>query len=353
VGLTGYLSFRNGQKVVNNLVTQLQSEVSDRIDQHLDTYLATPHQINRINVDAIELGLLNLNDFQTTGHYFWKQMQVFNVSYINFGSKDGEFIGVERLNEGGFRINEVSQRLTNGKLYVYATDSQGNRRNLLEVKTYDHRLEAWYADAVRAGKPLWTKIYQWEDKPEIISISASYPLYDKTKTLIGVIGVDHVLSQVSDFLRQLKISRSGKTFILERDGLLVASSGKEPPFRVVDGKAIRLKASDSKEPLIRLTTQYLTNHFNNLSQIHRSQQLEFTIGGQRQFVQVTPWQDNLGLDWLIVVVVPEADFMGQINANTRTTILLCIAALIVATIIGIYTSRWIVIALRAMVRTKA
>jgi hypothetical protein len=33
-------------------------------------------------LDAIDLGLLNLNDFQTTGRYFWKQMQVFNVGYI-------------------------------------------------------------------------------------------------------------------------------------------------------------------------------------------------------------------------------------------------------------------------------
>lgn len=42
VGLTGYLSFRNGQKVINDLANRLSSEVSDRIDQHLDTYLATP-----------------------------------------------------------------------------------------------------------------------------------------------------------------------------------------------------------------------------------------------------------------------------------------------------------------------
>lgn len=342
VGLTGYLSFRNGQKTVNSLVTQLQSEVLDRIDQHLDTYLATPNQINQINVDAIELGLLKLNDFQSMGRYFWKQMQVFNVSYINYGSKQGEFIGVERLNSGGFRINEVSQRLTKGKLDVWATDNQGNRTTLLEIKNYDHRSEAWYGDAVRAGKPIWSQIYQWEDKPEILSISASYPLYNKTNTLLGVIGVDHVLSQVSAFLNQLKISHSGKTFILERNGLLVASSSKEQPFRVIEGKAQRLRASDSREPLIQLTTQYLTKQFGTLNQINRSQQLEFTIKGQRQFVQVIPWQDKFGLDWLIVVVVPEADFMAQINANTRSTIFLCIAALILATIMGIFTSRWIV-----------
>ncbi|MEW6495912.1 MAG: response regulator, partial [Cyanobacteriota bacterium] len=87
---------------------------------------------------------------------------------------------------------------------------------------------------------------------------------------------------------------------------------------------------------------YLTKRYKNLSEINSTQQFKLTIGNQRQFVQVTPWRDKLGLDWLIVVVVPESDFMQEINANTRTTILLCIAALIVATIIGIFTSRWIV-----------
>lgn len=33
--------------------------------------------------------------------------------------------------------------------------------------------------------------------------------------------------------------------------------------------------------------------------------------------------------------------MGQINANTRTTILLCLLALGFATILGLYTSHWI------------
>ncbi|MEH2301255.1 MAG: hypothetical protein V7K88_20225 [Nostoc sp.] len=39
------------------------------------------------------------------------------------------------------------------------------------------------------------------------------------------------------------------------------------------------------------------------------------------------WQDEFGLDWLVVVVVPERDFMAQINANNQTTILLCLGAL--------------------------
>jgi signal transduction histidine kinase len=58
-------------------------------------------------------------------------------------------------------------------------------------------------------------------------------------------------------------------------------------------------------------------------------------------LQVTPWRDRYGLDWLVVVVMPESDFMAQIHANTRITILLCIAALVIAILVGLITSRWL------------
>ena len=75
VSITGYLSFRNGQKAVNKLATNLQEEVSDRVSLHLDNYLATAKNISRLNAKAIELGLIDLYDYETSGHYFWHQLQ--------------------------------------------------------------------------------------------------------------------------------------------------------------------------------------------------------------------------------------------------------------------------------------
>ncbi|MEH2066198.1 MAG: ATP-binding protein [Nostoc sp.] len=342
VGLVGYLSYQNGQKAVNKLASQLESEICDRIEQHLDDYLTNPKQINQINLDAIELGLLNLSDFKTTGNYFWKQMQVFDVGYNNFANPKGEFIGIERLDNGTLLINEVTEKHGIGKLYVYNTDQKGNRRQLQQVKNYDPRAEAWYADAIKIGKPVWSQIYQWEDKPEILSISSSYPVYDKTHKLVGVIGIDLILSQISNFLAKLNVERSGKTFILERSGLIVASSTSNPPYTIVNGKGKRRSALDSQDSLIRLTTQSLIKRFGSLKSVVGKEQLSFTADGMRYFVQVKSWRDKLGLDWLIVAVIPEGEFMEQINANTRITILLCIVAFLVAIRIGILTARWVI-----------
>jgi PAS domain S-box-containing protein len=58
-------------------------------------------------------------------------------------------------------------------------------------------------------------------------------------------------------------------------------------------------------------------------------------------VQVMPFRDAYGLDWLIVTVLPESDFMAQIHQGIYTTILLCAATLLLGVMICILTARWI------------
>jgi signal transduction histidine kinase/CheY-like chemotaxis protein len=343
VGLTGYLSLRNGQKAVNDLASRLQNEVSLRIDQHLKSYLDTARYLAQINGDAIELGLLNPQSQEQLGHFLWKQMQLYDVGYINFGTKTGDFTGAGYYTGNNIVVGEASLK-KNGHRdhYFYETDRDGNRIKLVEVyKNFEFYKEAWYAQTMQSGKPMWSDIYQWEVPPFPLAVSANRPVFDKNKNLIGVMGIDQRLSQISDFLRQLKVSPSGKIFILERSGLIVASSSTELPYTLVNGKPQRLKAMEIRDPLIQSATEYLLQKFGNFRAIEAGQQLEFDIKGNKQFVQVTPWKDKWGLDWLVVVVVPESDFMAQINANTRTTILLCLGALGVAIALGIYTSRWI------------
>ena len=349
VGVTGYLSFRNGQKAVNELATQLRSEVGARIDQHLDSYLHTPVAINQMNVDAVELGLLDLSKFETAGRYFWKQMQVFDeVGYISYALATGEFVGAGRwLNDGSITVDELSAQ-TQWKNYNYAVDSQGKRTELMDVTDYKFQTEAWYTETIRAGKPNWNQAYSWDDQPETLSIAANYPIYSDDNTLISIFSVDLILSGISDFLRSLEISPSARTFILERNGLVIASSSAEEPYTLVDGEAQRLNVLNSNDPLIQATAQYLQEQFGVFRQITTTELLDFKLNGDRQFVQVSPWQDELGLDWLVVVVMPESDFMGQIYANTRTTILLCLAALLIAIYFGLITSRWIAQAVRRL-----
>ncbi|MEO0490047.1 MAG: response regulator, partial [Cyanobacteria bacterium J06659_2] len=64
--------------------------------------------------------------------------------------------------------------------------------------------------------------------------------------------------------------------------------------------------------------------------------------GETYFAQVQTYSNGPALEWLVVVVVPESDFMTEIWENTRNTIFLCIGALGIAIALGILTARWIV-----------
>ncbi|MDB9493827.1 ATP-binding protein [Spirulina major CS-329] len=339
VGVVGYLSHRNGQKAVTDLAYQLRTEITERTAQHLNSYLAVPQQLNRLNLAALDLNLINLQDLETLGQFFWQQMQIYDVGYINFGSPEGEFIGVERLGDGEFAIIESRLRgATNG---VYTTDAQGQRLKLIATyENYDHRLEAWYTDAVAAGEPVWSEIYPWDDKPGVLSISASYPIYARGE-LVGVLGVDHIVSQVKEFLKDLEHNRAGGIFLMERSGLLVASSTESKAYRLQGETAERILATESEDPLIRATAQAIMAQYPEFAALTQPEALDVRFNQENHFIQVTPYQDALGLDWLIVVVVPESEFMAQIHTNTRQTVLLCAIALLIAAGLGVFTSRWI------------
>ncbi|PAX53111.1 ATP-binding protein [Brunnivagina elsteri] len=338
VTLVGYFSYRHGQIAVNNLVSQLQDDISDRIYQKLDTYLAIPQQVNQINLQAIKLGMLNLQDFQKTGNYFWHQQQIFNLGYINFGNLQGEFIGAG-YEKGDVRISEKVV----GKPYkIYAVDRDGNRTNVVETKLEAFPNDAaWYNEAVLKRKPIWSDIYSWQDAPDVMAISSSYPIYNQKKQFLGVIGVDLILSEISYFLRNIKVSESGHTFIIERNGMLVASSLNESPYVIKDGKAKRIAVNQLANPLAKATKNQLIKNFGSISKIKFATSLNFAINGKKYFAKVNPWKDSYGLDWLILVVVPESDFMAEINASKRTTILLSLLTLVLASSLGVLTARWI------------
>jgi len=342
VGVVGWLSFQNGQRAVNDVAAQLRGEISDRIKDRMENYMSIPHIVNHLNVQGIKLGQLNLEDKQKLELHFLEQIQYFDtISIIYVATENGEHSGAIRTKDR--ILISAADQSTGNKLARYTGDSQGSRVQLMETSPniYDPRLRPWYIAAAAAKKPVWTPIYT-DFLTRELAITAAMPIYNDAGKLLGVAGSDLLFSKIKEFLVSLKIGKSGQTFLMERSGMLIATSTAGQEF-VVEGKeAKRIKASESKNTVIRQTAQYLDKSYESLAKINNSQQLTFDIDGKRNFMEVTPFKDDRGLDWLIVVVVPESDFMEQINANTRTTVLLSVAALIGATILGIITAKWVV-----------
>lgn len=336
VGLVGYFSWRNGEQAVNNVTSQLRSEVTTGVTQHLESYLQTPHLIVRLKQNSIKNEQLDVTNFPKVQQDFWSTIQLFDsVRAIYLGDETGKFIYSKR-EEGKFYSKEVKET---PERKTYTLDRLGQKQELIEIDRYDPRIRPWYINTLRTQANNWSKIYTFPGGE--LGITAAGLLKDSRGNIKGIVGVDLVLSGINRFLQSIEISENGQVFILERNGYLVATSTGETPFIYdpVTEKEQRLRASDSQNKLVRATTRHITEYFSTLYRVNRLQQLEFQLNYKNQLVQVVPYQDELGLDWLIVVVMPEADFMAEIDNNTRNTIYLCTIALAIATILGIYTSR--------------
>lgn len=350
VGLVGYLSFRNGQQAVSDLANQLMTEVSDRTRQHLASYTALPQQIVHLVVDDLELGNIKLQgqDLRSLDRYFLKRVETFDtVSFIYVGNEQGQFIGAgpTRRNRKLSYIIEVADGTTQGNYLSYAMDTQGQRTKQIGVSpNYDPRRRPWYQAAMQAGQATWSEIYAFIGEANGgLTITAVKPFRDRQGRLAGVAAVDLYLNDISAFLQRSSLTRSGEIFILEPNGLLVASSSQQPTYTVAsDGTLKRRSALTSADPFIQTTVQQLAAQFGGVDRIRTPQQLDVQVDGQRRFVQVGSWRDPFGLDWLIVTAVPESEFMGQIHANTVLTLGLCSVALGIAVIIGIATAQWVI-----------
>ncbi len=341
VSLVGYLSFKNGQRAVNDLAEQLMDRTSEVVDEHLKSHLSIPQTLNQINADAIHRGILDVRDRQTLGKYFWDQIRVYDVTYIGIGLTTGEGLGAARYDGKTITIDDWTAKPPNNT-YTYATDNQGNRTQVNARWDWQNSSESWYTQPIAAGKPIWAKIVtgNYPTGPYIVA-SASRPIYDSQNRLLGMIATDIHLLKLSDFLRSLDVSKSGQVFLLERDGTLIASSSTEKPFTLVNRKVQRLQAINSHNPMIQNIAKHLQT-FNGFKSIAKDTDFKLEVDGKQNFVDVAPWRDKYGLDWLVVVSVPENTFMAQINANTQTTIALCFGALAIASVMGVFTSHWIV-----------
>lgn len=345
VGLTGYLSFRNGQKAVNNVAHRLRSEITQRIHDHLQPFLNTPHQINQANAGAIQQGVLDVNDPDALARHFWRQIGIFkSVTSIYIGNTQGGLVNSGREGASGSRYIIRTEGFKSGAFHKYAVDRTGNPTELLSTHpNFDARKRQWYRGAIQKGACVWSPVYILFTGQDM-AISASRPVYDNQQRLLGVVSTDIFLSHISHFLQSLSIGNTGEAFMIERSGLLIGSSTKEKPFLPSEGsqKFTRIRVSASRIPMIQSAAKALETQTEGIQTIQTVRNIAFQLDDHRHFVQSLPLVDAYGLDWLIVVVIPQADFMEPVMAHQRMTLFLIVLACALAVGISIFAIRMII-----------
>ncbi|CBN54727.1 MULTISPECIES: adenylate/guanylate cyclase domain-containing protein [Kamptonema] len=351
VAVVGYLSYRNGQKAVNDVATQLRNDISDRIKENLTDLVAIPFQSFENYDAALSQNRIDLNNGRDVEKFLWRQLPAFPlVAAAAFVTPNQEFFAGERQDDGEIVIR-TSEIENNHTLTTYTVSPGGERREITNAgkPNFDPRNRPYYKIPVQKKQAVWAKLYP-HITGKYLYIAAGKPIYTNSGALQGVWMTSLNLVMFGDFLSKLKIGKTGQSFILERSGEMIATSTGEKPFQYYPDKVVqlpeqrieRLKVVNSSNAITQKASQALLDQFRDFQNIQASHQLKFTVDGKNYFVRVDPFRDSKGIEWLVVVTIPEADFMNQINANTQTTILLCLATLILAILLGILTARRII-----------
>lgn len=339
-GLVGYLSWQNGQRSISRLANQFIGEVEHRTTNHIRSYLETAHLANANHANSIELTSPNSAALE---QYLCRQLQLYpSVSATHLSDPQGKFIGIVRNATGQISVHERSTA-ANASVRAVALDQQCRQgQSLASPGNFDPRDRPWYQAAVRAKQAVWSPIFAWKASP-VIGTNAALPVYDAGGKLRYVLGTSLVLSDISKYLRTLEIGRSGQVFIVERNGLFVASStAKDPVIAAPTGQPKRRSAFETDAPLLKASADYVQQNYGGFQNITQPQQISAQFNRSNYFLQVIPLADPRGIDWLMLIVVPEADFLEQINANTQSTLLLSAGALLGSILIGLWLTRSIV-----------
>lgn len=342
VSLVGYLSFKSGQKAVHNLIINLGEEIADEIEYHSYYYLEKPHQVHQAILSAIYNKDISLNNYRQLQCYFWESVkQPDLISHLGIGKPNGDVIAVEKIFENSSDILvKIRDQYSNLERETYTLDSQCNLVNLIKTTPYDARDRPWYQTAIATGRPTWSPFHLSASKSRL-ELSAVTPIYTSQQELLGVLYSEVTLDRFAAFLQNLDISSSGQAFVIERSGNLIASTA-ESATKLSDGKLTRKVIHQSDSPLIQSVSQEILEKLGAFETITRNQDFTLNFLGEKHLIYITPLQDVRGLDWLIIVVIPEADFMQEIRANTHTTFLLCLFTVLVAILFGLMTTRWVI-----------
>ena len=331
------IAYIEANSAINDLMAQNLSQIQDHIEERLDDLLNLPSRIQRVNANLIRQGYLNLNHLRSWRATLFEQAQAFKgLSSITWGSADGRSVGIaHHLGRDGYEFT-IKDEETGSDLFEYYCDRYGRMNKYpTKVFTYDPRSRPWYKAAIQAGKSTWTNPYARLHKARAatsLALGYAQPFRDSNGRLIGVMNAELTLNDITHFLENLSVGRTGKAFLLDQQGRLIAASSG---VLLADTRKYPVAASASADRQIALAAAFLEREFESYGDIGGRYQLRLKINRQPYLLMISPSEHETGLTWLIATLVPESDFLASIQAGRYRNIKIGVVAVSATLLFGI------------------
>jgi PAS domain S-box-containing protein len=333
--VVGWLSYRAANQSVDELTARLSAEATNRITDTTVAYLNNWHYVLAAAAvdrwDGAQPQALKKAEAD-----LWHASAVSNVrpSYVYLATPDGRFVGVQRPAAGPalLKWRDVGKE---PRRQLFEIQAAGDRRQPvgLEDKPYNAVERPWYQRAAEAQNAVWSPVYlDHSTRQPMITLARAYRLGQGSSQgeVSHVVGADVPLTYLQTFLQGLDIVPGGIAFIMSRDGRLVASS-KSSHALLPETKVLPV-VSEHGDLLLAQTARALG------PQIERgSRQIGAAFDDPqagRMLVAATPVRALQGIDWWVVVSLPDDALMANVRRNAYGTAALALIACFVAVAIG-------------------
>lgn len=258
-------------------------------------------------------------------------------SYVYFGGVDGSFVG---LNRQPGRIELRLRDSHNSPRQILSVATPKHRLGLLRTDAYDPRTRPWYTKTVASGRPTWSDVYTDFTTLEPV-VTLSKPVYRADRQLVGVVATDLSLTQLTNFFNSLTVSKTGIAYLVERSGAVIATSTNELPYRTDKKAIVRLMAQQSLSPLLRQSFQEVLQWQRNGDSLERPVSRSFESNQGMVQVGASLLRDKAGLEWVIIVAAPRADFISNVASVMYESLGIGLIAVALVMILGFMLLQWV------------
>lgn len=321
-----YLDYE--QQSTKNYERKITGEMTARIEMYLDQYLSEPELLVQRNSHFIKSGYLDHTNLADLGHYFTIQLDTHpTLTYISFGSVEGEYIGA-RHHPRSKKIQLMTSLKQHGLTeMLYEVDPLHDQLHFVEKGGYfDARDRVWYQTAVQSGEQSWYPVYRYSFL-NALGMGVSKPIYDQDNELVGVLTADVALSRISDFLESIPTEMNELIFMVDRAGVLLATSDDEPVFYQEGKEMHRITADQSKHPMINAAGQLFMQTLDVLEK-----QL-ILVDGNKYWLEEIEYK-NHGFKFSIMIMIAEKELLNVMKGPLTKMIFAIVTTVLISVLIG-------------------
>ena len=344
----------------------LMAQVAELTHRQAQNFLESPRVLADATVKNLQSGALDPGDLEDLEAQFFDALLVVDsIASLYYATPDGDFFMVRRMPDGSLLTKVVDRSgffesgvriAPQGDVRIVERHREiGAARTLyrevvVDADPYDPRTRPWYKGVAESGDLHWTDVYVFHTDG-FPGITVGRPQLSSTGELMGVVGVDIKLVDVSAFLSQLKIGKSGTVVLFDRTGRYVA--GPDASDMVADGDDNREMRSIAKStiPEVRALADLDAFHEALSDSLQddaehpvRYEASDATYIGTLRSVAIPPNQE-----WVIAVLVPERDFLAALETAQARSVFVGSLFLLLAIGFSVLVSRWISKSLRMLV----